>query len=283
VNPRRGEQGYAVVAAVAGIAVFAMMAVTLVQSSRTTLTVAAAEVGQAKAAAAADAGCALALDGLLARDRANRWSIDGRVRTVSFDDTLLRIHIEDERGKVPLNLLDEETAERLVESAGLGVGERARIAEESLLDWTDNDEDPRPSGAENDYYRARGIRPPNGPLESVDELSQIRGFDPAVVERIRSFVTVNFGIGGFDARFAQPQAIGVMLGGGRDSPAVIARQRELNGQRVAIELGENIDLTGRPLTIVVEATRIDGARAVRRMVIELTGSDVRPYIVRSFG
>src|SRR5688572_19141513 len=208
MKPRGGEQGYAMVAAVAGIAVFAMMAVVLVQSNRSIVTDVLAEQAQAKAAAAADAGFALALDGLLVKDRANRWSIDGRMRTMRFADAVLRIRIEDERGKVPLNLLDSESATRLVEAAGLGIGERARIAADSLLDWTDDDEEPRPSGAENEYYRPRGIRPRNGPLESIDELALVRGFDPATVDRMRSYVTVNFGIGGFDARFAQPTAIG---------------------------------------------------------------------------
>jgi hypothetical protein len=119
-------------------------------------------------------------------------------------------------------------------------------------------------------------------MQSLDELALVRGFDAPTVERMRSYVTVNFGIGGFDARYAQPAAIGVMLGGGRDSPAAIVRQRELAGERVAIELGDAIDLTGRPLMITVEAIRPEGARALRRTVIELTASQSRPYIVRSF-
>lgn len=270
------------VAAVAAIAVFAMMAAALIQSNRTVVTDAVADYGQAKASAAADAGFALALDGLLVEDRANRWSIDGRARAMRFDDADLRIRIEDERGKVPLNLLDEETAERLVEAAGL-TGERARTAADSLLDWTDEDEEPRPMGAEAGHYRTLGIHPRNGPLESIDELALIRGFDSATVERMRDFVTVNFGSGGFDAHYGNPRAIGVMLAGGEGSPAAISRERELAGQRTAIEIGDDIDLTGRPLTIVIEATRADGSRALRRTVVELTGAPQRPYIIRSFG
>ncbi len=280
--PRHGERGYASVAAVAAIAVFGMMALTLVQVSQTTIGDAAAEVGQARAAAATDAGLALTLDGLLARDRANRWSIDGRSRQLRFDGAQLVVRIEDERGKVPLNLLDDTTARALIAAAGAGAGEKGRIAAESLLDWIDNDEVPRPSGAENAFYRARGIHPRNGPLQTIDELAQVRGFDAALVNRLRSFVTVDYGSGAFDARYAQPEAIGVMLGGGRDGPQAIARRRELAGQRVAIELGDNLDLAGRPLTVVVEAVRPDGARALRRTIIELTGSPERPYIVRKF-
>jgi general secretion pathway protein K len=270
------------VAAVAGIAVFAMMSLALVQSSEGEIMSVSAEVGQAKAAAAADAGIALALNGLLARDRANRWSIDGRKRRVRFDESQLDIRVEDERGKVPLNLLDEEFATSLVETLGFGIGNAADIARDSLLDWIDEDDEPRPNGAEAQFYRGLRLRPRNGPPQSIDEIAAVRGFTPALVAKMRPFVTVHFGSGSFDARFGQPLAIGIMQGGGIGGPAVINRQRELDGQRPAIELGDDFSLEGRPLMIVVEARRTDGTRAERRMVIELTGSSARPYVVRSY-
>ncbi len=270
------------VAAVAGIAVFALMALALVQSNQNEIVLVNAEVGQAKAAAAADAGLAIALNGLITKDRANRWSIDGRPRTASFGGASLQIRIEDERGKVPINLLDDELAARLMEAIGLGYGDAARTAADSLIDWIDDDEEPRPEGAEVDYYQSRGIRPRNGPLQSIEELAVIRGFNRKMVEQMKPFVTVNFGTGGFDARYAHPRAIGVMLDGGADSPAAINRQRELDGQRAAIELGDAIDLVGRPLTITIDAVRPDGARSRRQVIVELTGADTRPYIIRAF-
>ncbi len=279
---RAGEQGYAMVAAVAGMALFSIVSLTLVESMDTRIAVASAELGQAKASAAADAGIALALDGLLVADRANRWSIDGRTRVIRFDDALLQVRVEDERGKVPVNLLDDEFAQNLVDVIGLGISNRGRIVADSLLDWIDEDDVERPYGAEDAFYRSKGIRPRNGPLQSIDELGTIRGFDAAILDRLRPIITVHFGVGSFDSRFAQPLAIAVMQGGGLDNPAVIDRQRELDGQRPAIELGDDINLIGRPLMVVVQADRPDGSKAERRMVIELTGSKQRPYIVRWF-
>ncbi len=281
MKAKRSERGYAMVAAVAGIAVFSLVALGLVRSTETTLVTASAEVAQLQSSLAADAGIAIALDGLLIKDRASRWSIDGRSRRYQFDGSDLVIRVEDERGKVPLNLLDEALADSLIARLGL-TGESSNIARDSLLDWIDPDEEPLPDGAETEYYRAKGIRPRNGPLSSVDELALIRGFTPEMVKKLRPFVTVNFGNDSFDARSAQPSAISVMLGGGVDSPAVIDRQRELDGQRVAIELGDDFSLVGRPLTIVVLASRKGGGRSEHRAVVELTGSDVRPYLIRSY-
>jgi general secretion pathway protein K len=281
VTPTRGERGYATVAAVAAIAVFAMVSLTLVAGNRIAVGDAGAEIGRARVRAAADAGLAMALDGLLVADRAMRWSIDGRVHEADFNGTHIRIMIEDERGKVPLNLLDDDTAKALAEAAGRS-GNAAQIAADSLLDWTDDDDEARLDGAESEFYAPRGTHPRNGPPRSIDELTLIRGWDRAMIEQIRPFVTIWFGRASFDARFAQPKAIGIMLGGGEGNPLAIQRQREADGQRTAIELGDDIVLTGRPLTVAVEASDATGARAVHRTVIELTGARAQPYVVRGF-
>ena len=274
------EQGYATLAAVALIAILALASLGMVWGNRAAIDQASAELGQARASAAADAGLALALNGLLASDRASRWSIDGRIHQSEFDGTRLQISIEDERGKVPLNLLDDATAMRLAEQAGLS-GEAARVASDSLLDWTDGDDEPHLDGAEADYYRGRGIQPRNGAMGSLDELLAVRGWTRAAIERIRAFVTVSANGGGFDSRFAQAQAIDVMFGDA-GGPQAIERQREQAGQRTAIEIGDPVDLVKRPLTVSVTAERPDGARAVRRVVVELTGAGSRTYVIRDY-
>jgi len=251
VTPARSKAGYAMVAAVAAMAVLATASLTLLDATRSGTAMVAAERGQAEASAAAGAGLAIALDALLVRDRAGRWSIDGRDRMMSYAGMQLAIRIEDERGKVALDRLDTQTASRLAEAAGLR-GDDARIAAASLLDWTDDADEPGEDGAERDYYQARGQLIRNGRLQSIDELAQVRGFDGAAVERVRSFVTLGYGAGGFDARYARPEAIEVMLGAA-GSTAAIARSRELQGQRTAIEIGDDIDLVGRPLTVAVTA------------------------------
>jgi type II secretory pathway component PulK len=59
-----------------------------------------------------------------------------------------------------------------------GVAERrADSLADALLDWRDVDDDPRPLGAERDWYLARQKLPPrNGPLSDVRELARVRGF-----------------------------------------------------------------------------------------------------------
>jgi DNA uptake protein ComE-like DNA-binding protein len=51
---------------------------------------------------------------------------------------------------------------------------------DSIIDWIDSDDDPRPNGAESSYYQ--GLSPPyrakNAPLESVEELLYVKGVTP---------------------------------------------------------------------------------------------------------
>lgn len=278
---RAGEAGYALVAAVASIAVFAAMALAIMASARMGLEDTSADQDQMRAIAAADAGIALALSRLLAADVTQRWSIDGGTRAQRFDTARLRITVEDEQGKVPVGLLNEAQATRLLEQAGL-TGDRLLIARDSLLDWTDDDTQKRPFGAEEPYYHAAGLFPPGGQIGSIDELALVRGFDARIIDRIRPYVTTYTLRSGFDAQFADPRALAVMDKGGKDGPAAIERARELAGQRTALSFSNAPSLVDRPISIAVEATLPNGARAVRTMVVDLTGRSDRPYVVRGY-
>ena len=280
MKPAPGEAGYALVAAVASIAVFAIMALAIMTGTRAAIVQGGAEIARAHADAAADAGIALALQGMLVEDRAFRWSIDGRTRQLRFGDAVLSVRVEDERGKVPLASLEEEQAVLLFEALGLS-GDRLDIVTDSFLDWFDDDDEARPNGAELDYYAARRIHARNGRPHTIDELALIRGFDSALVERLRPVATLDFGGGSFAPDHASPLAIGVMTEGGAGSPEAISRARELAGQRTAIELGEDIDLTGRPLTIVAEARTAEGGHSVRRVTLEISDMATRTYVVRA--
>ena len=96
----------------------------------------------------------------------------------------LFLEIRDEESRFPLNLLPIEkdaepdleyfakSLERLLTKAGLG----GAPAVASLQDWMDLDDDVRSGGAEQGSYSQLVVK--NGPLDNVDELSQLRGWGP---------------------------------------------------------------------------------------------------------
>jgi len=86
--------------------------------------------------------------------------------------------------------IEIEQFQRLLASVGVGDAEAISLTA-ALLDWLDADEEPRlPGGAESSWYSAQTppLRAANSPLAAVAELSQIRGFSPALVARLTPFV-----------------------------------------------------------------------------------------------
>ena len=273
---RRGEQGYALLAAVASITVLSSLSLMMLLASQGTIVMAAAETDQARLKAAADGGIALALQGLLQRDLRQRWPIDGKPRRMRFAGYDLAIAVVDERGKLPLNRLNRDQSAAMFTAFGLA-GEDRDIAVDSFLDWRDQNDDPNPNGAEADYYADKGLAPRNGPLRSVGELALIRGVGPAVAARIMPFATVDFGQkGDFDPRFASPVARRIMA----DTEDAEAPTRTGIAPKISAPVGDRDSLVDHPVTIIAEAS-IDGGRArtQRRLTVAMTGIDERPYLV----
>lgn len=263
-----GEEGYALIAAVVAMALFSYIAYAMLAAERGALAGISALKAQARLAAAADAGLVLAATRVGGTGAGPRWSIDSRPYRARFDDIDLAIRIEDERGKIRLAALSEDQARLMFENAGVG-GRRLDELTDAFLDWTDSDDERRPYGAEAEDYRMQGIRPRNGALRTMGELARIRGMDRMTYDRIAPAATLFFGeSGGFSPSTAQPLAVAVMTGTGMGSPQVIERQRELAGQRVAIDLGEAVDLRARALTVRIVARDRDGGQLTRATIIE---------------
>ncbi len=274
-----GDAGYALVAAVAAILFFATVALGILGFTQRAITTGRAEIEAARAAAAADAGIAIALRGLLADGPGSAFPIDGTPRQFRFDGATLLVEVRDERGKVPLNLLDQRQLTLLLESAGLS-GEPLAVARDSYLDWIDEDDEPRPSGAEKDYYRGQGLVPRNAGFLTLGELGRVRGFSPLIVQKIATVATADFGNGSFDPRTATPAAIAIMYPAGDAAVDEILRARESQQQVTALDFSNRTSRVGRPMTIAVKASYPSGAVTTRRCVVELTGATRRPYVMR---
>ena len=108
MTPKHREEGYALIAAVVSIVIFALMALTIINVTRSSTIMASAEIDRARLSAAADAGVAIAVHGLMLKDPAQRWAIDGNIRRETFDGMTLEIIVEDERGKIALNLINKD-------------------------------------------------------------------------------------------------------------------------------------------------------------------------------
>ncbi|MEI9930350.1 MAG: hypothetical protein WDM89_07295 [Rhizomicrobium sp.] len=276
----RRERGYAMIAAIIGIAAFGFIAFELLAQDRGVLAEVRGEEEHAQLISACNAGLYMAISGLATPDLTQRWSIDGRSRIVQLGDTALVITVEDERGKIPLNGIIEEEVRSMFVSAGVTDSGQLNALVDSYEDWEDTDNSPRPNGAEAPAYASLGYRPRNGGFRTIGELRMIKGMNDNIFSQLASSVTVFFGeSGGFAETTAQPLALEVLGELTASSPEVTARQREIAGQAAVATSLLKANLTGRTLTVRVEAHR-GQAYLKRSAIIELTGNAATPYWFR---
>jgi general secretion pathway protein K len=82
--------------------------------------------------------------------------------------------------RVDVNTAGPEMLVRLFRAAGVSAFSADSLAD-AVVDWRDDDDLPRPLGAERTWYGSRGLFPPrNAPLADVRELARVRGWDGAL-------------------------------------------------------------------------------------------------------
>lgn len=133
------------------------------------------------------------------------WSI--RVPILPVGDGNVSLTVIDERSKINLNALVNQSSNRVDEQVKIEAEELFRVLDvdprksdlfiASLINWLDHpiqggDNDQDSSGAGADYYLS--LEDPynikNGPLDSVDEIRMIRGMDEEFFGKIKDYVTV---------------------------------------------------------------------------------------------
>lgn len=278
------DRGFALIAVLFACAALAGVAYDLVLQNRTAIVEAQAQIDRAHLENAANSAIALAVQGLSGPDAAARWPIDGSTRQIDVDGMAVTLAIEDERGKIPLNVLSETEARRMFAAAGAR-GPALDTVTDSFLDWRDDDDERRPFGAESEDYAAAGYRARNGDVTALGELARIRGMTPGLYAALLPVVTLWFGeSGGFSEATARPLAVAVMTGPDvADGPDVVQVRTDQAVVRPKFKppTEEDAVLRGRRLTIRVVARDARGGELHRAHVIEFTGNPANPLWVRA--
>lgn len=121
------------------------------------------------------------------------------IKNYAIGDGFLSAQIQDERGKLNLNdfiaaandpiqfKTKTERVRRLFELLQLNPD-----LVDALIDWTDQDDNPRAAGAESAYYQSQrpAYRAANDRLQSLVDLRLIKGFTPEIIDRLSRYVTV---------------------------------------------------------------------------------------------
>lgn len=107
----------------------------------------------------------------------------------------VRYGLENESSRLNLNtlLLADDYAENGARNLLLGLPGMTESIADAILDWLDEDEEPRDYGAELSHYSAQtpAYEPQNGPLESIDQLLMVRDVTETLLyglDKNRNFV-----------------------------------------------------------------------------------------------
>ncbi len=107
-------------------------------------------------------------------------SIRGLRREIG--EGVLELTIEPEEGRRNVNMLDDRDWEEILDQANVPEDLWPELID-CFMDWTDGDDLRRLHGAESDdpFYVRRGYEVKNAPVDTIDELLLIKGFDEEIV------------------------------------------------------------------------------------------------------
>jgi general secretion pathway protein K len=175
------NHGFALATVLGLLTLFFLVAVALGQVARLQLKAAARHEDKVKAYYLARAGLARAqyeLTRLWAQGDPYRARADGAWQNWNTPQGVVSFAVQDENGKLNINLMTPAILERALQYLGLDE-RRLLTVRDSLLDWIDRDGVPRQNGAEDEYYMS--LRPPykpsNQPFKNPAELTAVRGVD----------------------------------------------------------------------------------------------------------
>jgi general secretion pathway protein K len=280
---RRRERGFALLLVIWVLAILSVLAAGFAASTRSETRLARNLLEAARARALAEAGAARATEALLQTDPRARWRADGTLYPMQFAGGAIRIRIEDEDGKIDLNLSPPELLAGLCAELAIaddtcgalvdGVVARRRAAAP-----------PPPTG-----FRFNAPQPApdrqHAAFTTIEELRQIPAVDAAAFARLRPFITVYGQNGKLDPAVAprevllaipgvDPDAVERLLATRATAGSVFGAPPTLPGAEAYLAPGQL-----QTATIIAAAKSPGGGAFTQRSVIEITGQPLAPVQV----
>lgn len=289
---RRRQRGVALILVLWVITLLAVIAGNFAFSMRGEAQIARNLVSTAQAQALADAGAQRAWFELLKPPAdPQRWQANGLAHEFLLGGGTVRVVVQDETGKIDLNVASDALLQGLFKSVGLSEEESVALLD-AVLDWRDADKLRRLHGAEDDEYRAAGKNylPSNAPFETVDELQRVLGMTPGLYRKLAPALTVYSRQVGVNTSVAPREVLLAIPG---VNPAlveqyVLQRQSLLDAnQKVPEFAGAGAFATASAGTLVYsarsEAKMTDGTVFVRQAVARISPDPKRPVTVLAWG
>ena len=268
VMRRRDEHGFVLPLVLWICALLALIAASVLQSSRISAILAHNRVERAQARAAADAGVAWGIVGMLGASPDGVWPRDGRARTMRFAGAEVAVSIQDALGLIDVNAAPVGLLTRLFRSNGVPLQD-SNAAATAILRWRE------PPG-----FPAR-------PIAAPEELALVPGLPGPLLDRVLPFLTVRNGTAAIDPVSAPPSVLRAVP----DIPeslltSLIRARGEAAAPAGTLPLINDPDQQGPPThrfaTIRADAVGASGVRFIRETEIELNPDGEQTWRVLSW-
>ncbi len=280
------QRGIALLIVLWGLVLLAVIAAAFTTETRTEMALARNLAENAKARALAEAGVYRAILALMQPRSGLQWRVDGTTYPFDYGEGAVRISVQDEGGKIDLNMGRDEHLRGLLQQAGLDFDEAAALVD-AIADYRDADDLHRLNGAEDADYRAAGLPygAKNRSFEAVEELQQVLGMTRATYERVAPFLTVFSVRSRIDLTNAPREVLlavpGIVTG---EVENLLIERAQMTGPIStkslpipAAERGTFGISKGRVYTVRSEARTPSGATFVREAVVRLTRKPDWPF------
>jgi general secretion pathway protein K len=225
----RGQRGIALVLALWLTIMLTVIASGFAFSMRGETIAARNAVSLAQARAAADGAVERTLYELSRPRMTDTWLADVTRRAWTENDVQFDVLAVDETSKIDLNYANDALLRGLVTGVGGLDDQTAARVVDAILDWRDADDAKRPNGAEEDDYRAAGLKygPSNAPFETVGELARVLGITPDLYRRLADSLTVYSRQPGINSTTASRNVLLALPGVSADIVDAYLEQRRL--------------------------------------------------------
>ncbi len=289
IKGRFRERGFALVSVLLLITLLGVIAASFALNSTSQARLTRNLAGSAEAEALADAGVSLAILKLLEPAPDPTWPADGTGHDIRLPGGTVKVRIQDEGGKIDLNVASEDLLAGLFTSLGVSEGQ-AEVLADRLVDWRDEDDLVRANGAEQGEYSAAGYSygPKNGPFAVIEELTQVPGITRELYAKAQPAITIYSGQRGVDPNVAPLDVLRALPGIDEASIAILLARREeartgvtsgAAGGGMSLPRGYLSPSRRVAFTIRSEARAGGGSLFIREAVIRLVRRRGTPYVI----
>jgi general secretion pathway protein K len=184
-------RGFALLIVLWMLVLIAFVVGYVISTGRSELQISMNIAANAAASAAADGAVYQTIFALSNPREDQRPALDGTIRTVGIGRSMVTLRLENENGRINPNLASARLLEGLLRAVGTEANTAADLAD-AITQWVGSASRLRNSDELAAEYHAAGLdyAPPETPVESIVELSRVRGMTAAQLAAISPHLTL---------------------------------------------------------------------------------------------